>query len=308
MPLMSLQRVKQSLIGSVVTLCGCTVIGMNQAPIQDRSAPPRNASSASAPSVTTATNATPSRATPGYTVQRGDTLYSIALAHNLDVRDLARWNGVDDASRLRIGQVLRVSPAPGEAAPEMAAAPVVDAPVVIGSSIESRPLEGAPLGAAPGMADPAPVLTPTPSSASSAPALPATATPATNANSAWIWPVQGKVVTPFNEARSKGIDIAGKEGDAVVAVQDGQVVYSGNSLRGYGNLVIIKHSDDFVSAYAHNKNNVAQHGQTVKRGQRIAEMGRTEAYATPTLHFEMRREGKPVDPAQYLPAPSLTAR
>lgn len=299
MQLTSLQRVKQSLIASVITLCGCTVIGMNQAPIQDRSAPPRNNASATAPMASAAP-----REVNGYTVQRGDTLYSIALTHNLDVRDLARWNGIDDASRLRVGQVLRVSPAPGEAAPATAAAAVVDAPVVIGSSIESRPLESAPLGPAPGMTDPAPakpegtlVITPTPAPSSAPAAAAAPATP-----SSWIWPVQGKVVAPYNEGRSKGIDITGKEGDPVVAVQDGQVVYSGNSLRGYGKLVIIKHNDDFVSAYAHNKSNVAQHGQTVKRGQRIAEMGRTEAYATPTLHFEMRREGKPVDPAQYLPA------
>lgn len=296
MPLISLQGVKQSLVVGVVALCGCTVIGMNQAPIQDRSAPPRNATT---PAASTNAAITP-RPANGYTVQRGDTLYSIALAHNLDVRDLARWNGVDDASRLRVGQVLRVSPTPGEAASTSAAAPIVDAPVVIGSSIESRPLESAPLGPAPGMTDAAParpegtlVITPTPA--------PAAAVASANTSS-WIWPVQGKVVAPYNEGRSKGIDITGKEGDPVVAVQDGQVVYSGNSLRGYGNLVIIKHNDDFVSAYAHNKSNVAQHGQSVKRGERIAEMGRTEAYATPTLHFEMRREGKPVDPAQYLPA------
>lgn len=116
----------------------------------------------------------------------------------------------------------------------------------------------------------------------------------------WAWPASGKVIEEFHETRNKGIDISGKEGDAVLAAGDGQIVYSGSGLRGYGNLVIIKHTDDYISAYAHNKQILVKQGQAVKRGQRIAELGKSDA-DTPKLHFEIRRQGKPVDPLKYLP-------
>ncbi len=109
------------------------------------------------------------------------------------------------------------------------------------------------------------------------------------------------MIEAFDDARNKGIDIAGKEGDPVLASNDGHVVYAGSGLRGYGNLVIIKHTDDFISAYAHNRSILVKQGQAVKRGQRIAEMGKTDA-DLPKLHFEVRRQGKPVDPMRYLPA------
>jgi lipoprotein NlpD len=116
----------------------------------------------------------------------------------------------------------------------------------------------------------------------------------------WSWPIEGKVIETFNETRNKGIDILGKEGDPVLAAADGQVVYSGSGLRGYGNLVIVKHDDDFISAYAHNRQILVKQGQTVKRGQRIAELGKTDA-EMPKLHFEIRRQGKPIDPLTVLP-------
>jgi lipoprotein NlpD len=116
----------------------------------------------------------------------------------------------------------------------------------------------------------------------------------------WLWPAAGKVIAGFDDVRNKGLDIDGREGDPVVAANDGTVVYSGNSLRGYGNLVIIRHGDDFISAYAHNREILVAQGQAVKRGQRIAELGKSEA-ETPRLHFEIRRQGKPIDPATLLP-------
>ena len=116
----------------------------------------------------------------------------------------------------------------------------------------------------------------------------------------WQWPAKGKVVDPFNETRNKGIDIGGAEGDAVLAAGDGDVVYSGSGLRMYGNLVIIKHNDDFISAYAHNKQILVKQGQTVRRGQRIADLGKTDDGQS-RLHFEIRYRGKPVDPTKYLP-------
>jgi lipoprotein NlpD len=117
----------------------------------------------------------------------------------------------------------------------------------------------------------------------------------------WQWPAPGKVIEGFDETRNKGIDIAGNDGDPVLAAADGEVVYVGAALRGYGNLVIVKHSEEFISAYAHNKQILVKQGQAVKRGQRIAEIGRSDADRT-KLHFEIRRQGKPVDPLKYLPA------
>ena len=116
----------------------------------------------------------------------------------------------------------------------------------------------------------------------------------------WLWPAKGKVVEPFNETRNKGIDIGGAEGEPVLAASDGEIVYSGSGLRMYGNLVIIKHNDDFISAYAHNKQILVKQGQTVRRGQRIADLGKTDDGQT-RLHFEIRYRGKPVDPTKYLP-------
>ena len=116
----------------------------------------------------------------------------------------------------------------------------------------------------------------------------------------WIWPASGKVIGQFSEAGSKGLDIGGKAGDAVIAAGDGKVVYAGTGLRGYGKLIIVKHNATFLSAYAHNQNLLVKEGQTVSKGQKIAEMGNTDADQV-KLHFEVRRQGKPVDPMKYLP-------
>ncbi|MCK6428808.1 MAG: peptidoglycan DD-metalloendopeptidase family protein, partial [Burkholderiaceae bacterium] len=170
------------------------------------------------------------------------------------------------------------------------------------AAVEARPLGAAPAAEAP---------TPLPPAASAAPSVPPAAkaaettkpaaVAAIDTGFAWQWPAAGSVIATFDEARNKGIGIAGKEGDPVLAASDGQVVYSGSGLRGYGNLVIIKHTDDFISAYAHNRQILVKQGQTVKRGQRIAELGKTDS-SVPKLHFEIRQRGKPVDPLKYLPS------
>jgi lipoprotein NlpD len=116
----------------------------------------------------------------------------------------------------------------------------------------------------------------------------------------WAWPASGKIIESFSDSRNKGLDIAGTPGDPVLAAGDGKVVYSGNGLRGYGNLIIIKHNNTYLSAYAHNRSMLIKEGQAVRRGQKIAELGQTDA-ESPRLHFEIRRLGKPVDPADYLP-------
>jgi lipoprotein NlpD len=222
-----------------------------------------------------------------YVVQPGDTLYSIAASFGRDVKDLARWNNIDDPAKIRVGQSVRVIPSATDTAAVMPVSPTGPA--------TTRPIDGA--------ATPAPAT----SSAAEPPgvpgpvaAIPETRPPPPPPTSDWIWPVNGRVIDKFDEKRNKGIGIAGKEGDPVVASADGQVVYSGSGLRGYGNLVILKHNDDFISAYAHNRQILVKQGQMVKRGQRIAEVGRSDT-TQPKLHFEIRRQGKPVDPLAYLP-------
>ena len=116
----------------------------------------------------------------------------------------------------------------------------------------------------------------------------------------WVWPANGQITEQFSDSNSKGISIAGASGEAIFAVSDGKVVYSGNGLRGYGNLIIIKHPDEFITAYAHNKSIFVKEGETVNKGQKIAEMGMSET-DSPKLLFEVRRGGKPLDPLLYLP-------
>ena len=224
---------------------------------------------------------------PGYyTVKPGDTLIRIGLDNGQNWRDIARWNQLDRPSQIEVGQVLRVV-APANAAPVAVATPV--------------PNPGVTPTAMPA-ATPAPVVAPVPSPA------PAPAKPASDAASKpsaddlnWIWPTTaGSVIAGFDESKNKGLDIGGKAGDAVLATADGKVVYAGNGLRGYGNLVIIKHNETFLSAYAHNQSLLVKEDQTVTKGQKIAEMGQTDSDRV-KLHFEIRRQGKPVDPAQYLP-------
>ncbi len=295
---------------SVAFAAGCTIRAVREAPVVDKSRPatavaaPSAAAPLAPPVAREATNGT-------YVVRQGDTLYSIAVAFGQDWRDLARWNGIDDPARVRVGQELRVAPPAGET--QGAVAAVV--PVAPSGSVEARPLETTPLPAPPVTAPAAPpqlppsqpgtpVPTPTPAPptppAPTVPAEPPRAVVVPEGAVQWQWPTLGKVVEPFSETRNKGIDIGGVEGDPVVAAGDGEVVYSGNGLRGYGNLIIIKHSDDFISAYGHNRSILVKQGQGVKRGQRIAELGRSDATQA-KLHFEIRQRGKPVDPLKFLP-------
>jgi lipoprotein NlpD len=282
---------------SGLALAGCTITATREAPVADKSAGPAARAPAAPPSAAAKPPSPRAASADGtYVVQPGDTLFSIAAAFGRDARDLARWNGIDDPSVLRVGQSLRVVPPAAETAAAV--------PVAPSGPATTRPLDGpaapgaaAAGGAAPPKPEPAPGAAPPDTKPAPAPGE---AKPPAAAASDWIWPVSGKVIEKFDEKRNKGIDIAAKEGDAVLAAADGQVVYSGSGLRGYGNLVILKHGDDFISAYAHNRQILVKQGQAVKRGQRIAEVGRSDA-SQPKLHFEIRRLGKPVDPLAYLP-------
>jgi lipoprotein NlpD len=264
----------------LVALGACS--SQKPAPVVDRSGAP---GSARPPSAAARPATAPREAKDGvYTVQRGDTLYSIAMAFGVDVRELARWNGLQDASVLRIGQTVRVAP------PSEATVATVT-PITPGGSTEVRPLP-AP--------SPPSATAPAPTKPESAPAAKPDASPAPAASMQWLWPTAGKVIDGFDAPRNKGIDIGGNEGEPVVAAADGEVVHVGSALRGYGNLVIIRHPGEYVTAYGHNRKILVSQGQQVKRGQQIAELGRTDS-DRPKLHFEIRHQGKPLDPVKYLP-------
>lgn len=321
------------------------------------------------PAAPAASIATPGAAVPGkdqVQVKRGETLYSIAREHQIDVRELAAWNQIDNPGKIAVGQILRIK-APGATAAAGNDAVVVARPIGSSAVIEIRPLDGRPASSAPPIpANPVSIPAAVPGSVAVVPAiatdklkreprvgkiaysdeawaraqgLPAPAVPAASATvpppvapvtsvalapSApeikaeakpevspppaevsgddfhWIWPVSGKQIGSFSESGGKGIDLSGKAGEPVLAAGSGKVVYSGTGLRGYGKLVIVKHNATYLSAYAHNQAILVKEGQSVTQGQKIAEMGNTDADRV-KLHFEIRRQGKPVDPVKYLP-------
>ncbi|MDE2585701.1 MAG: peptidoglycan DD-metalloendopeptidase family protein [Betaproteobacteria bacterium] len=239
------------------------------------------------------------------------------MDHGQDYRDIATWNNLDNPNRILIGQQLRVVPTDAAASSGVAVAK----PIGASGAIEKRTLDGAPVsndgvkrepkaGKEPysdqawaqsqsqvAATQPTPVAVKSDAKVEPKPAEPAAAAVG---DVAWAWPSGGKVLAGFSEGTNKGLDITGKMGDPVLAAGDGKVVYSGSGLRGYGKLVIIKHDATFLSAYAHNNNILVKEGQSVSRGQKIAEMGNSDTDQV-KLHFEIRRQGKPVDPLQYLP-------
>jgi lipoprotein NlpD len=263
-----------------------------------------------------------------YTVRKGDTLLRIALDFGQNYRDLIAWNNLTNPNDIKVDQVLRVLP------PESGSGGVQAVAVPPPGSAESRPTAGAASASAAASssvphkvaprgdkrayseaalaelqkpdapAAAAAAVAVTPGVAKVEPAKPAETRsapqPAGDDDAlSWIWPADGKVVAPFDESR-KGIDIAGQLGQQVVAAGDGKVMYAGSGIRGYGNLVIVKHTNSLLSAYAHNKTILVKEGQTVSKGQKIAEMGNSDADAV-KLHFEIRQQGKPVDPSRFLP-------
>ena len=260
---------------------------------------------------------------PGYyTVKRGDTLYRIALENGQDHRDIAVWNNIVNPSAIKEGQVLRVQPPVASDSSDG----VTTKPIATGAIVEARSLDQpASVSATPtpsnGLkreprvckepysdeayarlnktAEPAkPVDTKAETKPDAPAAAPAVATGPDDVP--WLWPSSAKVSAPYSDSGNKGLDFAGKAGDPVLAAGDGKVVYAGSGLRGFGELVIVKHNATYLSAYAHNRKILVKEGQQVSRGQKIAEMGNTDAESV-KLHFEIRKQGKPVDPAQYLP-------
>ncbi|WP_250513553.1 peptidoglycan DD-metalloendopeptidase family protein [Caballeronia sp. INDeC2] len=199
---------------------------------------------------------------PGfYRVERGDTVSKIARANRTTVANIKRWNGLSNADAIEVGQVLRIAPPAGSAsAAESSAAGSAKSDAGAQASSQNKAGPGVTL----------------------------------------VWPAQGSIIRGFDGKNSKGIDIANVPGTPVVAAATGNVVYAGNGLRGYGNMLIVKHDDEYLTAYAHNRVLLVKEGQTVQQGQQIAEMGDTDSDRT-MLHFEVRYMGRSTDPARYLP-------
>lgn len=266
---------------SVALLSACSTSVRVPAPVEDRNPSGRTTTSAPSPSAAPAVEVaqpmpgSENAGKPGfYTVQRGDTLTRIALDNGQGWRDLARWNQLSNPDVIEVGQVLRVSP-PGGA---------VEAPGVVVRPIAQSTTPSSQV--TPPKSEPAPSVN----------------QPTVNDDGlGFIWPANGALIAGFDEAKNKGLDIAGKAGDPILAAADGQVVYAGAGLRGYGNLIILKHNNTFLTAYAHNQALLVKEDQKVRKGQKIAEMGKSDADRV-KLHFEVRRQGKPVDPAKLLPA------
>ena len=243
-----------------------------------------------------------------YVVQKGDTLYSIAFNHGLGYHEIADLNGIQNPDMIKVGQEIRllpdntaaaIKPVP-EAKPVVMETPVKSLPRAVKlpysekavaelEKMQETPHKPEPLAVAKAEPKPEP--------------KPDATKDAGEGNEdvvEWSMPATGKIIGGFSESANKGIDVAGKLGQPVVASAAGKVVYSGSGLRGYGKLVIIKHNKTYLSAYAHNDQILVKEGQSVTKGQKIAEMGNTDADQV-KLHFEIRKFGKPVDPEKYLP-------
>lgn len=300
-----------------VMLSGCAS-RMAPAPIESRTIPGASAPSIkragggpaapsapaapAAPATRPSAEASSSLAPDGfYRIKRGDTLIGISLDHGVSWRDLASWNQIDNPNLIEVDQLIRVRP------------PAVTAPATATRPQETRPMEVRPIGpmasaptSPPAVGGPAAPPVPGAGNTAASGAGPqggsgavAPRPPVAAETITLSWPGRGQVITQFADPGYKGIALSGAEGDPVLAAGDGRVVYSGSGLRGYGNLVIVKHEGDFLTAYAHNRSILVSEGQTVKRGQKIAELGKTDS-EIPKLHFEVRRAGKPVDPMKYL--------
>jgi lipoprotein NlpD len=225
-----------------------------------------------------------------YRVRRGDTLHAIAFSYSMDWRDIARWNEIKSPYTIYPDQELRLSAPKGQRAQKQPSTPTAK------TSTSSKPSTNKTVvKAAPSKSSTSTTYDNTPKPVTSAAIT--TADPGK-----WLWPVEGRVISNFkpNDPSRKGIDIGGKEGQAVIASAAGEVVYSGSGLIGYGELIIIKHSERLLSAYAHNRKRLVAEGQKVAGGERIAEMGRNDRNQA-MLHFEIRLNGNPQDPLKYLP-------
>jgi lipoprotein NlpD len=251
-----------------------------------------------------------------YTVKKGDTLLHIALEFGQNYRDLIVWNNLENPNDIKIDQVLRVIPPDsGIAGVQVGAVNNPSAEVKPVIPLAGVPMKNQPKGDKKPYSDAAlaEMQKPDPSIAAVSPPVkpedkpavkpadkPADAAGGEEKSIAWVWPAEGAIISSFEDSK-KGIDIAGKVGQPVYVAAPGKVMYAGSGIRGYGNLIVVRHTNTVTSVYAHNSNLLVKEEQMVTRGQKIAEMGSTDAESV-RLHFEIRKQGKPVDPTKLLPS------
>jgi lipoprotein NlpD len=329
-----MNKKKLSVVAQVI-LAGAVVIGVsactttpNNAPVVDRADRSGADANKSAAIILTPPAKASFDARLNYVVKKGDTLFRIALDHGQSYSDIVAWNSLKNPNDIKVDQVLRVAPPDatsnatvqtssissgsgseirslGTAASSTSAstnklAPRGDKKAYSEAALAEMQKPEAPSGVgivAVAVAKPEVAVV----KAAEKPADKVAASGSSESEAVdWMWPVDGKVITNFDDVKNKGLDIGGKLGQDVLAAAAGKVMYEGSGIRGYGNLVIIKHSSTLLSAYAHNKANLVKEGQVISRGQKIAEMGSSDSDAV-KLHFEIRQQGKPVDPAKFLP-------
>jgi lipoprotein NlpD len=270
------------LLISIISLSGCMTAGRGTpAPFEDHASvkplPAKKSIPESNRTAKTANSSVEPTTKPGYyTVKPGDTLIKIGLDQGQNWRDIIRWNSIENPNLIEVGQILRVVPPTSEANSDQVVIKPVNSPGQVSTAAENS------------------ASNPT-SQTNTSPTVQSTEDGLT-----FIWPSNGSLQSVFDESKNKGIDIAGKLGDEVVAAADGRVVYAGSGLRGYGNLIILKHSGNYLTAYAHNQTLLVREDQSIKKGQKIAEMGNSDSEQI-KLHFEIRKQGKPVDPLKFLP-------
>lgn len=308
-------------LAGLLTLAACSTTPA-RAPVIDRlpapAAKPAEKPAAKA-SLPKAASKEPDWRPATYTVQKGDTLYSIALEHGHDYKEVAEWNGIQPpAYTIKIGQTLRMTPPTSEStAPIKAPVLVEPKPLSAQPTIKSEPKatkqpysdQALARMERPEAKSPVPPKSEAPKAEPPKPEAVKPAAPKAQESSGeddesidWGWPAEGKILANFNDnGNTKGVDIGGNAGQTVQAAASGKVVHTGNTLRGYGKLIIVKHNKSYFSVYAHNSQVLVKEGQAVVKGQKIAEMGNTDADRV-KLHFEIRRLGKPVDPLKYLPS------
>lgn len=288
------------LLAGLLTACGTQ---MQRAPVEDHN--PVTASKGEPVTVAPAEPA-PAAEESGaiYIVKKGDTLYRIALDKGQNYSDIVAWNNLANPNDIKVGQKLRVAPPDASASQNgVELHPVIAATSgqnnKSGPRADKRPYSDATLAE---MQKSDTLEVPVGKTTTRQPDKMAenSSEPRLNDEIVWIWPTEGKVIANFDDNKNKGIDIAGKLGQDVVSAASGTVMYAGSAIKGLGNLVIIRHSDSMVTAYAHNRVILVKEKQIVSKGQKIAELGNSDSDSV-KLHFELRKQGKPLDPLKYLP-------